>query len=101
MELVEGVPITEWCAAQRLPLEARLRLFRVVCDAVQHAHRALVVHRDLKPSNIFVSRSGNVKLLDFGIAKLLDPDVMGRRIARHARRDASHHAGICRAGAAA
>ena len=74
MELVDGVPITEWCAAERLPLEARLRLFRVVCDAVQHAHRALVVHRDLKPSNIFVSRSGNVKLLDFGIAKLLDPD---------------------------
>ena len=74
MELVEGVPINEWCAAERLPLEARLRLFRVVCDAVQHAHRALVVHRDLKPSNIFVSRSGSVKLLDFGIAKLLDPD---------------------------
>ena len=74
MELVEGVPINEWCATQRLPLEARLRLFRVVCDAVQHAHRALVVHRDLKPSNIFVSRSGSVKLLDFGIAKLLDPD---------------------------
>ncbi len=74
MELVDGVPINEWCAAQRLPLEARLRLFRVVCDAVQHAHRALVVHRDLKPSNIFVSRSGSVKLLDFGIAKLLDPD---------------------------
>ena len=73
MELVDGVPISEWCAAQRLPLEARLRLFRVVCDAVQHAHRALVVHRDLKPSNIFVSRSGMVKLLDFGIAKLLDP----------------------------
>ena len=74
MELVDGIPITEWCAAERLSLEARLRLFRVVCDAVQHAHRALVVHRDLKPSNILVSRSGNVKLLDFGIAKLLDPE---------------------------
>ena len=73
MELVDGVPISEWCAAERLSLEARLRLFRVVCDAVHHAHRALIVHRDLKPSNIFVSRSGNVKLLDFGIAKLLDP----------------------------
>ena len=74
MELVDGIPITEWCDSERLPLEGRLRLFRVVCEAVQHAHRALVVHRDLKPSNIFVSRSGNVKLLDFGIAKLLDPD---------------------------
>ena len=74
MELVDGIPITEWCAAEGLSLEARLRLFRVVCDAVQHAHRALVVHRDLKPSNILVSRSGNVKLLDFGIAKLLAPE---------------------------
>ena len=73
MELVDGIPITEWCVSERLPLEGRLRLFHVVCEAVQHAHRALVVHRDLKPSNIFVSRSGNVKLLDFGIAKLLDP----------------------------
>ncbi len=74
MELVDGMPITEWCAAEHLSLEARLRLFREVCEAVQHAHRALVVHRDLKPSNIFVSRSGAVKLLDFGIAKLLDPE---------------------------
>ena len=73
MELVDGVPINEWCAAERRSLEESLRLFRVVCDAVQHAHRSLIVHRDLKPSNIFVSRSGSVKLLDFGIAKLLDP----------------------------
>ena len=101
MELVDGVPITEWCATERLPLEARLRLFRVVCDAVQHAHRALVVHRDLKPSNILVSRSGSVKLLDFGIAKLLDPGRLGRRIAHHACRDASDHAGVRRAGTAA
>ena len=77
MELVDGVPINEWCAAERPSLEASLRLFRVVCDAVQHAHRALIVHRDLKPSNIFVSRSGSVKLLDFGIAKLLDPAAWG------------------------
>jgi serine/threonine protein kinase len=73
MELVDGVPITTWCETARLTIEARLRLVRVVCDAVQHAHRALVVHRDLKPANIFVTNSGEVKLLDFGIAKLLDP----------------------------
>ncbi len=77
MELVDGVPITDWCDERRLSLDARLRLFRVVCDAVQHAHRALVVHRDLKPKNIFVSRTGDVKLLDFGIAKLLEPEAWG------------------------
>jgi serine/threonine-protein kinase len=77
MELVDGVPITEWCRRERLPLEARLGLFRVACDAVQHAHQALVVHRDLKPTNIFVSRAGEVKLLDFGIAKLLEPAAWG------------------------
>jgi serine/threonine-protein kinase len=75
LELVDGVPIDEWCATNDLSLQERLRLFRVVCHAVHHAHRALVVHRDLKPSNIFVSRAGDVKLLDFGIAKLLDPEV--------------------------
>jgi eukaryotic-like serine/threonine-protein kinase len=79
MELVDGVSITEWC--QQEPdspsLERRLRLFQIVCDAVQHAHRALVVHRDLKPRNIFVTRSGGVKLLDFGIAKLLEPEAWG------------------------
>ena len=77
MELVDGVPITDWCRSQSLSLEARLSLFRVVCDAVQHAHRALVVHRDLKPSNILVSTAGDVKLLDFGIAKLLEPEAWG------------------------
>jgi serine/threonine protein kinase/tetratricopeptide (TPR) repeat protein len=83
MELVDGVPITEWCrppvSAEVPPpsLERRLRLFQIVCDAVQHAHRALVVHRDLKPRNIFVTRSGDVKLLDFGIAKLLEPEAWG------------------------
>src|SRR5262245_53022307 len=64
MEFVDGVPINECCSSRRLSVEARLRLFRWVCDAVQHAHRALIVHRDLKPSNILVSRSGDVKLLD-------------------------------------
>jgi serine/threonine-protein kinase len=77
MELVDGVPITDWCREKALSLEARLKLFRVACDAVQHAHGALVVHRDLKPKNIFVSKNGDVKLLDFGIAKLLEPEALG------------------------
>jgi serine/threonine-protein kinase len=77
MELVDGVAITDWCRDHGLSLEARLQLFRIVCDAVQHAHQALVVHRDLKPTNIFVSSGGQVKLLDFGIAKLLEPAAWG------------------------
>ena len=72
MEYVEGVPITEYCAAHACTIAERLTLFRAVCDAVQHAHRHLIIHRDLKPSNILVSRDGDVKLLDFGIAKQLD-----------------------------
>ena len=74
MEYVDGSPITAHADAHRLTVDDRLRLFRVVCEATQHAHQALVVHRDLKPSNILVSRGGEVKLLDFGIAKLLEPD---------------------------
>jgi serine/threonine-protein kinase len=72
MEYVAGVPITEYCRNAELDVRERIRLFLGVCDAVSHAHRRLVVHRDLKPSNIFVSTTGEVKLLDFGIAKLLD-----------------------------
>jgi len=72
MEYVEGVPLTEYCRAHASGLRERLRLFRAVCEAVQHAHRHAVIHRDLKPSNILVKADGEVKLLDFGIAKQLD-----------------------------
>ncbi len=72
LEYVDGEPLQRWCAEHHLDLEARLRLLLTVCDAVAHAHSRLVVHRDLKPSNILVDRDGQVKLLDFGIAKLLE-----------------------------
>ena len=74
MELIEGVPIDTHCDENRLSIGERLRLFRTVCSAVQYAHRHLIVHRDLKPGNIFVASDGSVKLLDFGIAKLLEPE---------------------------
>ncbi len=73
LEHVDGTPITGWCAARGLSLEERLRLMIEVCEAVDHAHRSLVVHRDLKPSNVHVDVSGRPKLLDFGIARLLSP----------------------------
>jgi serine/threonine-protein kinase len=73
MEYVDGLPITTYCDHHHLDVRARLRLFTDVCAAVQHAHQNLIVHRDLKPSNILVSNDGRVHLLDFGIAKLIDP----------------------------
>ncbi|HYL01221.1 MAG TPA: protein kinase [Steroidobacteraceae bacterium] len=73
MELVEGEPIDSYCEHRGLPIAARLRLFCAVCSAVSYAHQRLIVHRDLKPSNILVTHEGTVKLLDFGVAKLLQP----------------------------
>ncbi len=88
MEYVEGRPIDAYCDSQQLSVNERLKLFQHVCDAVQYAHQNLVVHRDLKPSNILVSEDGQVKLLDFGIAKLLSDEAdrsmpltqVGRRV---------------------
>ena len=75
MELVHGEPITAWSTSNNLGIKDRLRLALQVCDALQHAHRSLVVHRDLKPGNILVDRDGTVRLLDFGVARLLaSPD---------------------------
>ena len=74
MERVEGLPIDRFCADRRLSIRRRLELFRQVCEAVEAAHRSLVVHRDLKPSNVLVSAGGQPKLLDFGIARLLEED---------------------------
>ncbi len=76
MEYVEGLPITAWCEERSVGTKHRIRLLIEVLRALQHAHRHLVVHRDIKPSNILVSAEGHAVLLDFGIAKLPDPDSM-------------------------
>jgi serine/threonine protein kinase/tetratricopeptide (TPR) repeat protein len=74
MELIEGQPIDQYCTQRELSVPERLKLFIQVCSAVQYAHQRLIIHRDIKPGNILVASDGTPKLLDFGIAKILDPE---------------------------
>lgn len=86
MEYVEGERIDAWCDRQHLDLRARIELFLKVCTAVEYAHRNLIIHRDIKPANILVNVAGEPKLLDFGIARLVDaqPDVAMTQTGQHA-----------------
>ena len=77
MEYVEGETISRYCDSRQLPINERLKLFREVCAAVHYAHQSLVIHRDLKPANLMVTADGQVKLLDFGIAKILNREIAG------------------------
>jgi serine/threonine protein kinase len=80
MEYVEGAPIDAWCDSSKLSVRERVKLFRSVCAAVQYAHDKQVIHRDIKPANILVTADGTPKLLDFGIAKVLNPDLTAQSI---------------------
>jgi non-specific serine/threonine protein kinase/serine/threonine-protein kinase len=80
MEFIDGLPITTYCDVHKLSVGARLNLFRTVCSAVHSAHQRLVIHRDIKPSNILITAGGVPKLLDFGIAKILDPNLLPEKV---------------------
>jgi serine/threonine protein kinase len=80
MEYIQGQPLHEYCDSQKLPIVERLTVFQQVCSAVAYAHRNLIVHRDLKPTNILVTAEGVPRLLDFGIAKLLNPELSGEAL---------------------
>ena len=82
MEYIAGAPIDGYCVRHELPTRDRLQLMKQVCAAVQYAHQNLIIHRDLKPSNILVGEDGTPKLLDFGIAKLLEPEATGAALTR-------------------
>jgi len=84
MEYIEGEPIDEYCSSRNLPIAERLKLFLDVCAAVHYAHQNLIIHRDLKPNNIIVTNDGAPKLLDFGIAKILNPAVFDFTVAQTA-----------------
>ncbi|MCA9730304.1 MAG: serine/threonine protein kinase, partial [Candidatus Eisenbacteria bacterium] len=77
MELVEGIPVTRYCDERNASIPERLELFLTICDAVQHAHQKGVIHRDLKPANILIDESGNPRVIDFGIAKVVDSRAPG------------------------
>ncbi len=83
MEFVDGISLTDYCRQNKLDVPARLKLFCKVCDGVQEAHRHLIVHRDLKPDNILVGSNGEPRLLDFGIAKILEQEPLQPDGKRH------------------